>query len=745
MSVPGYHRSYSFFEVSAVANIYIMKTIWILVLVMLQCLNSVAQPGDTTVQRQAQQLEEVTVKAKDPIITQEGDRIIYNTEADPDSKVNSVLDIMRKVPHLSVDGNDNILLDGSSSFKVYLNGRLSGLITNNPKEVLRSMPASTIKSIEVITNPPARYDAEGLAGIINIVTARQRYDGYRGGVNIKERGPVDGPGAGGNFTFKHGLLGVHVIAGISIQRTPEAAGELRRTTNGEHPTQLYQQSTGTSKGYSVYPGMELSFHLDSLNLLSGEVSWGKSKSKEISTRAVAIVSEYPLQGYSVRGMEYEQGSGIETAINYQRGFKANKKQVMTFSYRYQDDGDDLHNDVLVSNKINFTAPDYRQHNAERYTEHTAQVDYVQPVGKVLAEGGLKTIFRTNESDYRYSVLDNLTGIYEPDLTRTGMFGYRQAVLAAYTCYSYNIGSWQLKAGARAEKTMIDGIYSEGMERIRNRYFNLLPNVYVFKKTGSKSSWSLSYTRRIQRPATAELNPFVDRSDPNFQSGGNPYLQPITSNVYQVSYLLSGKATLNVSFGGMFLNNIFNLLPYYDTATGVTVTTQQNYGKGRVLKNNISFTCPVSDKLNVAISSDVRHVSLQGVAFGNTIKNSGLDVYVNASGGYNMQYGWRINADVTFKKGGLLLPLGRMNGFVATSVSLNKDIVQSKLTLSAAVSNPFSKFRYADEMIKGPGFVQATHSEVYFRRFTVSLNYRFGMLKDGIKKTTRKIDNDDVVR
>lgn len=740
-----HHRSYSFFEVFAVDNIYTMKTIWMPVLVMLQCLHSVAQPGDTTVQRQVKQLKEVTVKAKDPLITQEGDKVIYNTEADPGSKVNSVLDIMRKVPHLSVDGDDNILMDGSASFRVFINGRPSGLITNNPKEVLRSMPASTIKSIEVITNPPARYDAEGLAGIINIITARQRYDGYRGTINVKERGPVDGPGAGGNFTFKQGPLGIRALAGISIQHVPEATGELRRTTNGAHPTQLYQKFTGTSKGYSVYPGMELSCHLDSLNLLSGEVSWGKSKSKEISTRTVAIVSEHPQQEYSIKSSEYEEGSGIETAINYQRGFKVNKEQIMTFSCRYQHDDNDLNNDILVSDKINFIAPDYRQHNAERYTEHTAQVDYVQPFGKMLAEGGLKTIFRTNESDYRYSTLNSLTGTYETDLARTNIFSYRQDVLAAYSCYSYSVGSWLLKAGARAEKTIIDGTYTERMERIRNRYFNLLPNVYVCKKIGSKSSLLLSYTRRIQRPSTAELNPFVNRSDPNFQSGGNPYLQPITSNVYQLSYMVSGKATLNVSFGGMFLNNIFNQLPYYDTARDVTVATPQNYGRGRVLKSNLSFNCPVSERLNITINSDVRHLSFEGIAFGKIIKNSGLDVYANTSGGYSFKYGWRINADVMFKKGGLLLPVGRTNGFVATSLSVNKNIVQSKLTLSAAVSNPFSKFRYSDEMIKGPDFIQASHSEVYFRRFTVSLNYRFGMLKQDINKTRKNVENDDVSR
>lgn len=149
----------------------------------------------------ATSMSEVIVKATKPIIKQEIDKLVYDLEADPESKGNSVLDMMRKVPYLSVDGDNNILLNGSAGYRVLINGKPSALVERNPRDILKSMPASTIKSIEVIINPPAKYDAEGVTGIVNIVTYKRAADGYNGTVNLNYKLPVGGPGAGGSFSF----------------------------------------------------------------------------------------------------------------------------------------------------------------------------------------------------------------------------------------------------------------------------------------------------------------------------------------------------------------------------------------------------------------------------------------------------------------------------------------------------------------------------------------------------------------
>ncbi|MCD8540704.1 MAG: hypothetical protein LRY55_13750 [Leadbetterella sp.] len=172
--------------------------------------------GKITLRENTAGLQEVKVTAAKPIVQQEADRILYDTQADPESKVFNALEMMRKVPHLSLDAEDNILLKGNGDFKILINGRPSGMIERNYKDVLRSMPASSIQRIEVITTPPSRYDAEGLSGIINIITNKRIDNGYTGNLNTSWRYPVGGPGTGGSLSARLGKWGLSAFGGASL-------------------------------------------------------------------------------------------------------------------------------------------------------------------------------------------------------------------------------------------------------------------------------------------------------------------------------------------------------------------------------------------------------------------------------------------------------------------------------------------------------------------------------------------------
>jgi len=688
------------------------------------------------------QLATVNISGSRPLIRQEADRITYDLQADPQSKVSSVLDMMRKVPYLSVDGDDNILLKGSSGYRVFINGKPSAMVERNPKDVLRSIPASTIKSIEVITTPPSRYDAEGLAGIINIITNKDVANGYHGSVNINEKWPVGGPGAGGAFTFKEGKFGMSTLAGISRNNIPETSGELTRVTTGTDPTNLEQHSNNQSNSHTGYAGLDLSYELDSLNLISGQFNWNSSKQTGLAFQT-SMLTGSKLQQYYLVNDNNSKGRGLDAAINYQLGFKANKDQLLTISYRYLKNSNSLFNNIDVSNEINYNDPDYHLTNAESLTEHTVQADYVQPIGKIIMEAGLKGIFRKNKSDFQYLIKNPLTGNYDLDQTGSNIFNNSQDVLAAYNSYSYQAAKWQFKAGIRAEETIINGDYSQGSDQIQQRYLNVLPSIVANRKFNDLSSLSLSYSIRIQRPAISQLNPFIDRSNPNFETSGNPNLKPITSTAFQLSYLKSSKLSYNIALGYLYFNQVINSFSSFNPATNVTLTRFENYGKGRVLKSNIYISYQINDHWSVNLNTDIRHVTFYGLVNNVTIKNSAYDAYAYASSGYSFKNGWRANADFTYRKAGILLPLGRTNGFRASSFSVNKDIVQNKLTISAAVSNPFIKYRYVNEQLTGPDFLQTNNYQVYYRRFTMSLNYRFGKLKEEIKKNKRGIKNDDL--
>lgn len=700
------------------------------------------QLPDIVLNSSSKQLHNVTITSRRPVITQEADRVIYNLQEDPQSKVSSLLDMMRKVPFLSVDGQENVLLKGSSGYRIFINGKPSAMIERNPKDVLRSIPASTIQRIEVITTPPSKYDAEGLAGIINIITNKEIANGYQGTVNVSEKGPVGGPGGAGSFAFKEGKFGLSSFAGISRNNAPETIGEMIRTTRGSRPTHLEQQNTNQTNSHTSYAGLEASYELDSLQLLSSQFNWSKTNTTGWATQN-SVLTGANQQQYRLSNDQRNKGDGLDVAMNYQLGFKANKDQLLTISYRYMKNNSSLFNVIDLFDQVNYDQSDYRQSNAASMDEHTVQADYVQPIGKVRMETGIKGIFRTNKSDFQYQNLNPLTGHYEIDAARSNVFNNNQDVLALYNSYAYQTLNWQFKAGLRAEETIINGDYLEGNTKLQQKYLNVVPAIVANRKFKDESSVSASFSKRIQRPAIAQLNPFVDRSNPNFETSGNPDLKPITSNAFQLSYLKATKGVVSISLGYLYFNSVINAFSSYNPSTNVTLTRYENYGKGRVFKTNIYLSYPFTDRWDASFNSDLRHVAFYGKVDQVEVKNSSFEAYVYISTGYRFEKGWRANADFTLKSGGVLLPLGKTNGFKSSTFSVNKDFIQNKLTLSGGVSNPFTKYRFVNEETIGPDFLQTSNYQTYFRRFTVSLNYRFGKLKDEIKKNKRGIKNDDL--
>ena len=689
-------------------------------------------------------LGEVVVTARKPIIKQEIDRVTYDFQADPESKASNVLEMMRKVPFLSLDGDGNVLLNGSSNYKILINGKPSSMIEWNAKDLLRSMPASTIKSIEVITNPSSKYDAEGLAGIINIITNKKADNGYNGTINLSHKFQVGGPGAGVSFAFKQGKFGMSVLGGSSQYQSPKAKNSISRTAKGNTATNLDQYSAKESDSKSAYISAELSYDVDSLNLISAQFNVNSSRTHGISNQnALLYGNSRVLQQYNLTNSGKGNGYGVDASLNYQLGFKSSKERLLTFSYRYFGYTNDQYNDLNVSNPINYANPDYNQTNNGIASEHTLQLDYVQRVDKLNIEGGIKSILRTNKSDFQYRSFDSSNGKFELDPARTNLYHNYQNVFAAYNTYQYNLESWGFKGGVRIEQTSIDADFISTATLVEQKYLSIIPSAVINRKFKDKSSLTLAFTNRIQRPGINQLNPFVDRSNPNFELAGNPNLKPAYSNLIQISYNKSKKASLNIALGYISSNGLIGPVTAYDSATNITRTTFENIGKARVLKTNIYMSYPITEKWNVRLNSDIRYVLAKIMVNGVLIKNEGLMEYLNISSGYRFDKGWRLNADVTVNSGGVSSIQGKTNGFTSSSFSIQKELVKSNLTFSATLSNPFTKYRQGHEEIFGPDFMQISSTQTYYRSFGFSVNYRFGKLKEAVKKNKRGIRNDDV--
>lgn len=691
------------------------------------------------------ELKEVTITAVRPVMKQEVDRLTYDVTADPESKAVSALDMMRKVPLLSVDGDDKIRLKGSGNYKILINGKESALMAKNPSDVLKAMPATNIEKIEVITTPPAKYDAEGLSGIINIITKKNADQGYNGSVNTRYN-TVWGPGYNLNATVKQGKFGLSGYAGFGTQK--EASGITRNNltqfaNQNAQDIQSVLNQNGTSKfgGNYKYANAELSYEIDSLDLITGSFEIfqghfhqdGDLQSKQFNSQGVLNEAYHGITNSNNRD------KGADVSVNYQRSFKDHKDELLTLSYKYSYSPNNQSGGNTFTDRVNFPEafnPDFQQYNKAGNREHTVQLDYVYPVKKINIEAGAKAILRTNFSDYGRSNFDPTTQQFVIDPDQTSKFDYHQDVYSAYNSYQLKLTKWTVKGGLRLEHTNINADFVGNT--LDRGYNNLIPSVSVQRSLKS-SSISLGFTQRIQRPSIYQLNPFVDNTNPKFINTGNPDLKPELNNTFELNYSNFAKASINVGLSYAFSNNaIQNVSSLRDT---VTFTTFQNLGSNRNLGLNINTNFTISKGFTVNLNGQVSHVWLKGTYNGQFYKNDGYIGNSFASFTYKLGETYRLGFNAGFFSGDVNLQ-GKTSNFIYNSYSVAKDFLNKKFTVALVANNPYSKRRAFTNTTNTPDFSQSVISENPYRHFAIRLNYKFGKLSSEIKKNQRSINNDD---
>lgn len=698
--------------------------------------------GTIYISAQTTQLNTVVITADQPLITQEVDRIGYNVQADPESKTDNVLDMLRKVPMVSIDGDDNIQVKGSGNFKVLINGRPSSLVARDPKEVFKSMPASNIQKIEVITTPPAKYDSEGLAGIINIITNKKIDNGYNGSVGSRYDF-INGPGGNASFTMKNKKFGFSTNGSMSMHQPPGRSFSQVRKGFVPFMSQLNQSGQQRWTGAWGYINAELSYEIDTLNLLTASIGYNNSDGSYSSSNFTSQYDQNAAldQSYRLNNDGEFNWGGYEMGINYQLSFKKHKEQLLTASYKLNSNKEGQLTRVSVLEKMNYMADDYRQQNNSGTMEQTIQLDYAHPLKKLNIEGGVKAILRDNFSDYGVDNFDPASGEFVVNDNRTNKFNYNQSVFSFYNSYNLKMGKWSFKGGLRLESTLIDADFVSSSTRFETDYNNFIPSVSIQRKIKKMNSLNLGYTQRIQRPGIWQLNPFVDQADPKFSRSGNINLKPVLNHNFDLTYSIVKKGSINTGLSYTFADNTIQYVSSFGVDT-VTRTTYENIGKNKNLGINLNTNYPVTKKLSVNINSRISYIWIEGIVSSKLFKNEGIQGNAYISGNYKFEKDWRAGVNTGYYSAWITLQ-GQSNPYYYTSASLSKELLKKKATLSASINNPFQKFRSWKNEINTPEFTQVSNYQNYYRRINVSFNYRFGQLKDSIKKNKRGINNDDV--
>jgi ferric enterobactin receptor len=275
--------------------------------------------------------------------------------------------------------------------------------------------------------------------------------------------------------------------------------------------------------------------------------------------------------------------------------------------------------------------------------------------------------------------------------------------------------------------------------------NPLPSIAINIPLDVTSGLNLGFSQRLKRPGINKLNPFVDRSNPNFYTSGNPELSRSVVSDLRLGYSLSKKGNLNVSVFYDFGKNLDLLVATLDPATNITYSTYKNTGSVFGIGNAISFNYPISKRWDISINTNAMYFEIEGPVDGGTSKRNFITFSSLSSTNYTISDTWRVGASVAINGRNPTGLQGSTNGSVSPSVYGSKQLIKNKLSLSASISNPFTKYRDAVTDTKGTNFTQIVTNQNYFRTFNFSLNYNFGKLKESIKKTKRGINNDDGAR
>ncbi|WP_233636097.1 TonB-dependent receptor domain-containing protein [Hymenobacter setariae] len=702
-------------------------------------------------------LNEAVVVGAKPVVEVRPDRLVYNAEQDLSNAGGTATDVLRKSPLLAVDGEGNVKMRGSSNFRVLVNNKPSPTLASNLTEALKSIPADQIKSVEIITTPPAKYDGEGTAGIINIILKKGVDQGVNGRIG------ASGGNRNSNFNsalnFKKGKVGFTSSASAGAWYNPGYSERTRVGYNEERQeiSNLLQTADVYNKGKWYYGTLGLDYdpaEHHSISLAGSINGYGGNSTNDLFNRLTGLTNRL----YTRRTDNRFSGLNVEGTGTYTRTFKQARKEwsvlgqyalnTGTFGY----DFDQYDNSTVLLPAEQAT---YRERSRGRTPGHeiTLQSDFTQPFGdKNTLEMGVKAIFRRTGSVANVDTLrpaDNPS--YLPDGRRITDFSYAQDVQAAYATYSFGLGKkTSLSLGSRLERTALSADFRTSASFTPPAYLSLLPNGSAQYKLSEASSVRAAYSRRITRPFIDYLNPFVDRSDRQNLSFGNPYLSPELTDAYELSYNTNFKSnSINISASVRHTGNAIESVRFLTTNPSaplpagvvpdpsVTAQTFQNVAANTFYQLNFYGSFKPLENWDLSGGPDVQYIVRRSPAL-NT-NRQGLTAGLNLNTSYKLKKGFSLQG---FVYASLPSPdiQGRGSANLYYQMGAKKTFLKEKADLVLNFGSPFNNYWPYRNTVSTALFEERSEFRAYQRSFRLSFSYRFGQAQQG--KQRKQISNDD---
>jgi outer membrane receptor for ferrienterochelin and colicin len=689
-------------------------------------------------------LNEVVVEGQKQMIEERVDRTIYNAENDATTRGGDATDVLKRVPMLSVDMDGNVSLRGSQNIKILINNKPSTIMASSVADALKQIPADQIKSVEVITSPSAKYDAEGSGGIINIITKKNTLQGAT--LNVNAGVGLRGSNLGLNGNYRKGKMGFSLGGyGRANYNIPGSFENSQSTTDSNDNEILNIQTADTrSKGLFGNYTLGWDYDIDKKNSLAASVRFGVRNNKSYQDNLHTSYTSPDSTGTNLRDVvTNDANETVDINLTYTHLFDKPQREFSFLAlYSRNNRNNDFQSVMNQKNEVAYSEG-YKNLNDSYNQEITVQADYQTPIGtNQLLELGGKGIMRTAVSDYSYYTDPDGNGSYElsTNAQLSNNLNYDQSILASYLSYTLTTKSgYSLKAGTRYEYTTINA-YTATEDNIEiPSYGVMVPSVNLSKKL-KEGMVKIAYNRRIQRPSIQFLNPNIQSPNPVSVTQGNPELSPEYTNNYELSYSTFKKGVS------------INLTSFVRNTTGSIQSVRQNLDDGRVLTTyeNIGnedaygaslFLGVNKGKLTLNGGTDIYYAVLndnQGT------QNEGWVISGRAFGGYDLGKGWGIQF-FGFARGRRVQLQGSQGGFRMYSLGIKKDLKDKKGSIGIGAENFFTPTLKIKNEVITPTITQNSTNVMHIMSFRVNFSYRIGKMSvDSKPRRSRKsINNDDL--
>jgi hypothetical protein len=666
-------------------------------------------------------LKEVAVVGKRPPIEQKADRTIINVDASPSNAGSTAMDVLEKAPGVTLDKDDNISLKGKQGVTIMIDGKPTYLSATQLADYLKSLPASAIDQIELMTNPSAKYDAAGNSGIINIKTKKNKLKGFNGNLNLTHtQGVYPKPSGSLNLNYRTGQFNFFLNAGYSHWEGFQVLQITRKYLDGDAAKTVNSIFQQTTVMHFINPEANVKFGMDyymnAKTTIGFVVSGFRNKEEDRSGSNIQLLNP----GYSVDSLVYSPNTNN---TSWKNG-SAN----LNFRHQYDSAGRELTADL---DYVRYSSVSNQYFNNQTFTPdnvllgqailtgnlpsviniYTFKSDYTRPLAKgYKLETGIKLSYvnTNNTADY-YDVVNGKSMV---DTTKTNRFLYRENINAAYATMTKQYGKWTVQAGARLENTNYMGHQlGNGLTVINNdssfsrSYVNLFSSLYLTYDLNQKNAFTLNYGRRIDRPAYQDLNPFLFFLDQYTYQAGNPYLQPQYTQNVELSHTY--KHTLTTTLNYSYTQNFFT--ETFQQSGQATIVRNGNIGSRQNAGIAVSYMLPITKWWTAVLYSNVNYNKFTGMLYGQNINVAATTLLLNVTNQFNLAHGWSGELSGFYRTKGvegqiIIEPLGQ------GSVAISKKIMKDKASLKLAVRD----FLYTNN-VKGYIDFQETDATFHNRR------------------------------